>query len=97
MTEELNVTKMRAIAAIDIAERAVAIAKRVAWIAALALILAIVRGGSPLGHLSFHLGYQRWKSCGLGGPGPLTKSNDFPVPCSLNVLDLRPTILYLGL
>ena len=42
MTEEPNVTKMRAIAAVDIAERAVVIAKRVAWIASLALILAIV-------------------------------------------------------
>jgi hypothetical protein len=41
MTEEANVTGMRAIAAIDTAERTVAIAKRVAWIAALALILAI--------------------------------------------------------
>jgi hypothetical protein len=42
MTEELKVTKMRAIAAVDIAERAVTIAKQVAWIAALALVLAIV-------------------------------------------------------
>ena len=40
--EEPDVTKMRAIAAVNAAERALAIAKRVAWLASLALIIAII-------------------------------------------------------
>jgi hypothetical protein len=40
--EDLSVTEMRAIAAIDTAQRALVLAKRVGWIGAIALILVIV-------------------------------------------------------
>jgi hypothetical protein len=42
LSEDINLAEMRVIAAIDIAERAMALAIRVAWIGAIALILAIV-------------------------------------------------------